>query len=1310
MAIPSIAKKASSGSAASILGDCAKGTYGQKLTTLFWFPSEDPELPPAILRDLGPRPVVADQNNRRLLQAFIGRDLATILPFLSSIRIVSVYDRTTPICSVRRTPNASTQPSAHVDIVTEGAGLKSSRRTFFILRESYPIPPQLKQVPDAPAALKRMERAKVALAVALGPEPVPDDDAVFHVYFPTDQRTGLGFTAHADFYVKPDRTRLMPGDYNLWLLGRIAKLAATRLVDELLKHHRPATVYEAMAPTTPSQPSDIAGTFVRLLGEALRGRDTPFVTTPLGLLRPAEVAIPPTVDDAGFWNGHFATVLPTVLAGKRGFLTPTEDTRRARSFLSLAGLEPLSPSTLLNLLEAASQQPHPAQWWYESYARLAHDPFFAVKGHDAFVGRRILLAGGQVMPIPKTSDIVVTLPPTGAAGDLPLPRSFADVFVLLNRGLAELLTSGPDTVEHWVLSRFGISRFEATELLPRAIRRVAPQIFEGTLRQTQEELADIWIFIRQAVKLSRRIESSEFWEDVGRLPIPITPTIAEDLPFAPAFLAYWPDELLPTANPLVGVPGLRRLHAAFIHTLVARSGATANEWWEFLEQAGVSDRVKLLRFARTVPETGAQVEPDGTVTLGSRMFRGERQADENLAVASALRASALWDGRPPTCGHTAQRVLQSLMILDAFAACAAKAADEFGSGESNWQQRLWLLIRSLPIAEPQGLLPATILCRGGSPQGHAIQIDQPRTRQLSRCHWLPSSLGPVGTSVAFARLATRRLIGSGQTEEELGDALLPYVVASTAADLERLRLLGVDVLDDAASARPQALIRALSFLGHTLTSEPARSKVLDQPGRRRLLRGAIQEIYRVLNQAPDIPPLPDLDLAIRTTAGIRFTRGPFYYADPGSPVERAFMDRLALIDVDRPYLRLFGALPVTRLTIGQTVDETLTESDLATPMANLQRELVEDLGPFLLSILLVRTDLEHTKLVIRRLKERIQVFALPRLTVTLALKASPEIRVDSNFPHVYVRKHLAPARGAVEEAHYTMYLVAKPDVTLASLDGDAIGDALARIFLDGVTDEMAGIFPRIVTRYQALHGNRSALEQFLLEHLGVSTEAQEESRLLLTGEELQTAVAPPPALVVNAPINGPHQPADLASLLVQHQEILQKQVQALAQALLPDGDQRSGQKSRAGSGGPPSQAQPHITPEQELRGRRGEDEILRRLQLPGGWEGFVFLEDHRSPARGYDFLASLGADIVKLEVKTFTAGGHIVVTEGELRAAAASRSTYQLIGVLDDGGRPDTWTTIIVPDPLDRLLREGQFTVKADLHLTAAALLRLGQR
>lgn len=63
---------------------------------------------------------------------------------------------------------------------------------------------------------------------------------------------------------------------------------------------------------------------------------------------------------------------------------------------------------------------------------------------------------------------------------------------------------------------------------------------------------------------------------------------------------------------------------------------------------------------------------------------------------------------------------------------------------------------------------------------------------------------------------------------------------------------------------------------------------------------------------------------------------------------------------------------------------------------------------------------------------------------------------------------------------------------------------------------------------------------------------------------------------------------------------------------------------------------------------------------------------------------------MKVEVKTFTADGRVILSANELRAAALVGDDYYLIGFIDNGSQ-QTWASRILQNPLPQLLDKGRF-------------------
>jgi hypothetical protein len=1326
MAIPGLARKHQLGVASSIFDALVRGDYGNGFTTMYWFPARDPDIASAVLSELSPMPITADENGRSCLHDFIADEVSVLLPFLNSICEVKVYEGSDCIASAQIPPQPSRLKEGHITVITEARGQQHSR-SFFRMSFDKDIPPHERSLPDTPKALRRMNRARLSLLVHIEDDrPVHNAKSPFHVYFPTEEPTGMGFVVHGDFYVKPDRTRLMKGGYNEWLLGCAAKAAANEFLTNLLDQYRARLVFEALSPTE-SPVSDSSALLRQLFAEALQERRQPFVPTSAGLFAKEEVLLPPAVDTQGFWETHFASDLSQLVKDRKAFLAPSEDAERTRAFLDLAKVDVLMPEALIEFIEGVSTKSKDAIWWYDCYSYMASEETLSRRDRSFFAGSQLIPVGeAGVAAVPTAeSGVVVSLPPLGSVITLNVPKCFAPIFVLVDSDVAQLVQSGEDTIRSWVLDRFNISRFEATELLPRAVHRIVPQIFAGELRITRRELIAAWKFIKAVTDASRMIKSSAFWEDIGRFPLPLE-RLSSDKAFAseemaPAFLTYWPDSWIEGDNCLWQVEDLRRIDERFLNKLVSES-VTHEQWREFFSQVGVSKAPKLLKYSRIIAGDELLFEENGPSQFQTGGFGGIRQSDINRAVVKTILGEQLWNStvdNVASCGHGFPRVTQSLTILEGLRQCAEKAVQEFGAGESNWSRRLWALAKQLPLSNIRDLDADSAFCRGGRGGGHVVIGGQYIYRQLRTHCWLPTSLGPANSSECFLRFSSRRLISSGTLAEELGDKLLLYVIVHDIDDLGRLQGLDVETLDDADSAPVSALVRALFVLGERLASEWGQQEILKSPARWRLVRGAIQEVYRRLNQQPEgLEFVHGTKFATRSPDGIRFCATPLYYADPGSAIERAFMGMVPLFDADRPYPRLFDQIPVIRLQSsgeGKTVEEKLLTEAESKPGARLRDQIVNKLSPFLLAPIVARSERQKdVEIIVRRLRERFEVKANDHLTVSFSVIVEPSVQRSVDFPKFYLQRRIVPGEGVVEEAHYVLYIAGSAKDSVDDLDADALGQALAPVFFaDRITEDLAGLFPRIAYKYQQAKGKLDEIRDFLYYQLGISHEAQEAAMAVVSGDvtEISPAlVAPPmPVKIITQPIATTEQRGSIQQSIDKHQQTLSQRLTELLQPLAPTDSRTIRTPSSVTDvvGHPSRGKRIGITAEQQDRGERGEEEIKRRLQLPGGWAGFSFVADKRSENCGYDFLGKMGERQVNLEVKTFTIDGRVIITDTELRAAAESQDDYYLVGVLDDGKPEAEWCTSIISNPIQVLLSRGEFDIEAKLCAPAAEIFEI---
>ncbi len=1324
MCIPGVAKKHNLGQGASIYDKLSRLEFEGGFTTMFWFPARDPEIDSRVLEELGPNPILANQRGRERLLVFLNNEVRLLLPFLRSITEAKVYYHDQCIGLVR-VPGGPRKEHADDRIsVVSNINQKEETESFFQRRLSFEIPHSIRNQSETPKAIKALKEAEIVLSVRLEDgEPIHDANSNFHVYFPTEEKVGLGFVIHGDFYVKPDRTRLMSGEYNTWLLKKTANKAANDFLTQLLDEFKPSTIFDAFVPNESSSTGQ-ASQFSSMLSEELGQRKAAFLPTRNGLLHPAEVAVPPSEDQSGFWEGHFSEILGEVVDGKKAFLSPGEDGKNTRAFLRFAKVKSLQDETLIDLIESASLKSKSAEWWYDCYSYMAEDDKFSRRERGTFEGRKLLLTRDSVVtPVPKAnSDLVICLPPPGDTANLHQPDWFKKRFVFLDSELSHFLTEGEDRIESWILDRFGIVRFEATELLPRAVRSILPELYSNPLSIDLKDLKDAWIFVYKIIESTRQIISSTFWNEVSRLPLPLIFKQAngqtQQTPaFAPCFLAYWPDSFLPEYSCLKGTSGLRRVDEGFLENLISESGIIRHSWVDFLNKMGLSDCPKLLKYSRVVASKEEMILSEGDFLGPSEKgFTGERQIDENRAVVNTLRSENLWDisEKDLFCEHDSQVVLQLLSLPEGLKEVCELAQKEYQDGIERWSDRLRNLTSSLPIDSLKEIHNDTVFCRGGG--GHSIQIGSYITKQLNSFRWLPSSLGPASKSECFLRLSSRRLISTGVSGDELGDSLISYVVVDGIDELARLQGLGIEVLEDANSASSHALMTALFILGEKLNTEWGRQEIIDIRGRWRLVRGAIQEIYRSLNQYQEGFDFPSgIKLAVRSRSGVSFSREPFYFAEPGSAIERAFRGDIDFLDVDRPYPTFFEKAGIVRLQAAQTVTETFLSKNESVDADHLKEEILKGLANSLLAPIIAKSEKgKHPDLVVRRLKERFRVLTAPDLTVRFKILEKPNIERDVNYPNFFLQSVLIERPGAVEEYHYVLYVSGIKNISVLDLDGDALGEALIPIFLDGITDDLKGLFPRIASRYQNVKGNRQEMEEFLYYQLGISKEAQEMAWAMLSGEAAVAPVevlkSPPPAKVSPSPhTQGGIDQGPIGQRLSEQSQKLEEKAKGFIQKLVTQVDPTGGvvPGGQQAAGGEPTIKIVEVTPEQKERGKRGEDEVKRRLELPGGWEGFTLVSDMTKQGCGYDFLCKLDNREVQVEVKTFTRNGKIVVTALELQEAALRKKDYYLVGVLDNGKAEYEWPTFVMQNPVYALLREGEFDFQTKLELTPGDLFDL---
>lgn len=190
-----------------------------------------------------------------------------------------------------------------------------------IYRDCVDVDPQV--VNSMGAAWSEVKTAHLAVAVPLTADGLPDDSSTFplHVYFPTEEASGLPVLLHADFALELDRRRLSnapeAAEYNRVLLERLSTLLADVVATSLSTDFPKGS--EAVATVIPTVAA--TGHGAMFLDHYLpKLKVSPFLPTlGTGLRTPASVSLlPVTLQDARsahrFMNfgAKFSMVLPEI--------------------------------------------------------------------------------------------------------------------------------------------------------------------------------------------------------------------------------------------------------------------------------------------------------------------------------------------------------------------------------------------------------------------------------------------------------------------------------------------------------------------------------------------------------------------------------------------------------------------------------------------------------------------------------------------------------------------------------------------------------------------------------------------------------------------------------------------------------------------------------------------------------------------------------------------------------------------------------------------------------------------------------------
>lgn len=226
--------------------------------------------------------------------------------------------------------------------------LQSDERTehFYVFRKVVPVADR-SLVEALGGGWAEVESVRIAAAVPLDEGSEAEGGEPLHVYFPTEEHTGLPVILNADFQMELDRRRLgetvQAERYNRWLLNELASFVAVDVVPMLARTLDGIGALEAIAPRAPAVGwgEEVVDAVIAALA------DQEFIMCRDGRLRAPQDAwlVPDTVPDP--------MVLHRWLGDPDDVVVPdAERSRQVRALLSeLLEVPEQSEESVLQLLE-----------------------------------------------------------------------------------------------------------------------------------------------------------------------------------------------------------------------------------------------------------------------------------------------------------------------------------------------------------------------------------------------------------------------------------------------------------------------------------------------------------------------------------------------------------------------------------------------------------------------------------------------------------------------------------------------------------------------------------------------------------------------------------------------------------------------------------------------------------------------------------------------------------------------------------------------------------------------------------------------
>lgn len=1105
-------------------------------------------------------------------------------------------------------------------------------------------------------AWAKVERVQVGIAVPLDAQGFPSDEALFplHVYFPTEESTGLPVVIHGDFALQIDRRQLATSPettpYNETLVRAVAEFLAETVAPDLAERF-PGTAASVTAVTPRTPATGLGELCIQRCIEELRA--SRFLPATDGALRmPAEALLLPD----GVPDPEAAHRQLDLTGHGRVLVAAVETDRTVRAFLC-------------NQLEVAEWPLSEAL----THLRLpSHDAIseyyeFLVDWSEGIGSRRFAAALAGVVCVHTAAgdwvapDERVFFPRQRDDVDIPADLPVPIVHVPAIDGLNALLTEA------------GVRDFEWRELMREYLLPIL------TSRDTDPELRERAMPGLRAYYESQRAGDPILQRRIGEVLLPATSATGATTSLQPASSIYF-------SRSWTGREALESLYGPFgeVEFLAVdppQDSDVRSAEYEFLRWVGVAAHPRVLE---------AHAEQRDTYMTDNLTRHPHRSLGEhwqrwldNPAVKAAIRCDQ---------DHPSSQQLRRSFVLDRF-------VELIQEGDSARMLILWDSLSHNWGAMYEPATCAVFHCQHG---WHGGERDRSAPsllwHMLTELAWIPAGSEDEVVLVR-PRDAWRLAFDTPKWIANRVPRLHPKM-----SDGPGVGLAAILEVTDAARPSPADLVELLEDLRreHEGSDEVA-------GGVHNAARWAMRTLNDVLATDPDTE-LADVPLLATYQGEQVFTAEPVVALDP--LLADTWKDHYPILDADRDLRRLHEALNLVVLDDPETgVQVTPVPQGVDQNVQANVEDALATAKPYLGALAVANTPSREGD-VIRGLK-RLEVVACSTLVLRYSFRGTTIDRADAT---TFIAVRQEQVRGAVRRNIGTAHLEitsaeAHPDwytfgPQLAQfLQVPTQGDAFA-VLLTGTDEDRRQYFASRRIPIEAVESMRTALDLPVEDELtGDLFDFLNDVEGSTESETTDTDTADTSQDQTGGPSEDEGDSADGSEPLPD----LDPDGITISDVEPGDVERRDG-RGGAGGGGTlgPAGLVDHEESDRRQReiGNRGEaaafEKEKQRVQAFGGDPTAVLWRSTRNPFAPHD-IESLDEDgqRIFIEVKSTSESdpsGPFPISHSELIQALRQRSRFYIYRVTS----VDTATPAVhrYRDPA-RLLTEG----KADLRLSDASMM-----